>query len=182
MPRKRGTDRFLMEEASFYDLVARLQAYKTELSWSMLALPFLAWGVGSILKRISPRAANCFLTIPVYLAVLPGICTAVALAYLLFIARVNILEKVDLILYVGPVLCMAATLYAISRVSRFDDIPGFDRLSGLMVLAGLSFALTLFIAKLRFLVAFFASLTTLFLLFIIILALFMFAMARIKGR
>ncbi len=171
-----------MQETSFYDLIARLQAYKIELSFSMLALPFLAWGAGSIVKRFSPRAANCFLAVPVYIAVLPGICTTVALAYLLFIARVNVLEKVDLILYLGPILCMVATLYAISRVSRFDDIPGFDRLSGLMILAGLAFGLTLFIAKLHFLVAFFASLTTLFFLFIAILALFMFGMAKFKGK
>ena len=182
MSREGGTGRILMEEMSFYSLFGRLHAYKTELYWYMLALPFFAWGVGSILKRISPRVANCFLAFPVFLAVLPGICTAVALGYLIFIVRVNILEEVDLILYGGSILCMIATLYAISRVSRFDDIPGFDRLSGLMVLAGLSFALTLFVAKLRFLVGFFASLTTLFFLFIIIFAFFMFGMTKIKGR
>ncbi len=170
-----------MGGTSFYDLIEHLQAYKTPLIWGMVALPLVSWFGGVLIKKISPKTAANFLSIPVYLAVLPGICTSVALGYLMFFSRTNILKEVDVLLVGGPIICMVATLFAISRVLCFDRIPGFDRLSGLMITVGVAFGAALFISKLRFFVGFFASFTTLIGLFLVLFAVLMMGLSKLKG-
>lgn len=96
----------------------------------------------------------------VYGACIPGVGAAVLTAFTLFFTRESLLDK-DLLVYVVPVVSMAATLGLMRRQVRFDDVPGFDRLSGLMALIAVTFVVLLAIRKTFVGILFGASLGTL---------------------
>ena len=98
-----------------------------------------------------------------YLAVIPGIIASVLLAYALFFTRTNLLE-VNAVIYFLPIVSMIVTLFIISRIVSFNQLPGFDRLRGLMFMIAVSFAAVLFIQKMRIWVMFHGSLLWLILL------------------
>ncbi|MFC1745291.1 hypothetical protein ACFL35_14960 [Candidatus Riflebacteria bacterium] len=171
-----------MKGTSFYDLLLKLQPYRFYLGASMLSLPFISWIFGSLLKKFSRRAASYFLALPVFLSVIPGICTTVALAYLLFFTNVNLLAEFDLLLGLGPIFCMIFTLSAISYVIPFDEIPGFSRLGGLMLTVAITFAVAIFISKTRIFLGFFTSFTTFIGFFLVLFILFHVGIQLLLGR
>jgi len=111
-------------------------------------LPVVAGLLGFIHVRDAGRLApwKYVNAVLVYLACVPGIAAAVLTAYTLFFTRENLLDQ-NLLVFLLPIISMAATLVLIRKNVAFEDVPGFDRLSGLMVLIGVSFAVVLAISK-----------------------------------
>ena len=171
-----------MDGTSFYDLISALQKFRTPLLIAMLLLPVVTWITGKSLTNLSKKSGAIFLSIPVFVSVIPGTCCTLAVAYLIFIAHVNILRELDLVLGVGPIVCMIFTLVAISKIMPFDDIPGFDRLSGLIMTVAVSFVIILIVVKTRILVGFFASIKMLIALFIVLFLFLHIGISRLKGK
>ncbi len=167
---------------SFQDLINALSPYRLPLLLAMVAIPLVSYGVGQMLKGVSEKSCGWFLSVMIHLTVIPGICMSLAVCYLMFITRANMLADVDIVLYFGPVLCMAATLVAISKVMRFSDIPGFDRIGGLIMVTGLSFGMVFFLSRLHFMVAAFTSIWTFVIGFIVFFALIRVGADRIAGK
>ena len=133
-----------------------LEQYEMGIGGFLVALPVVTYAFGTLLKWISSRLAGYFLALVVHLTVIPGISMAVLILYMLFFLRTNLLDELHLVVHVLPIISMAATLWATSRILAFDDIPGFRRIEGLMLLVGLSFAAILAIEKTRIGVLFLA--------------------------
>ena len=171
-----------MDGTSFYDLISALQKFRTPLLIAMLLLPIVTWITGKSLTNASKKSGAAFLSIPVFVSVIPGTCCALAVAYLIFIAHVNILRELDLVLGVGPIVCMIATLIAISKIMPFDDIPGFDRLSGLIMTVAVSFVIILIVVKTRILIGFFASIKVLIALFFVLFLFLHIGISRLTGK
>ena len=171
-----------MGGTSFYDLISELEKFRTPLLIAMLLLPVVTWITGKSLSKVSKKSTGRVLSIPVFLSVIPGTCCALAVAYLILIARVNILRELDLVLGVGPIVCMIVTLVAISKIMPFDEIPGFSRLSGLIITVAVSFVITLIIVKTRILVGFFASIKMLIVLFIVLFLFLHMGFSRLTGK
>ena len=161
---------------SAQDLIDALGAYPAALLGYFGALPALAWIMGDIeYDRQGPRRAwdYCY-SVLVYGAGVPGIMSAVLIAYALFLTRANLLE-VNFLVYFVPLIGMGVTYYLIGRRVSFDRLPGFERLWGLMLLIALSFLTVLVIAKMRILVGFFASFQVLLGLGVLVFLAFQFA-------
>ena len=162
------------------ELINALGAYPTVILGYFVALPALAWILGDIeYDRQGPRRAwdYCY-SVLVYGAGIPGIMSAVLIAYTLFLTRTNLLQ-VNLLVYFLPLLGMGLTYCLIGRNVSFDRLPGFDRLWGLMLLIALSFLTVLIIAKMRILVGFFASFEVLLGLGVLVFLAFQFAGRRL---
>ena len=101
--------------------------------------------------------------VTIYLAVVPGVVSLVILAYSLFFAHENLLDR-DLLTTFGPPASMLVTLVLVRRRLSFAEVPGFGRLWGLITLVALSFAAALALDKTRIFVGFFGSIDRLFLL------------------
>jgi len=99
----------------------------------------------------------------VYLACVPGIFASVLTGYALFFRDENLLE-VNALVYVLPIVTMAATLVLVRRSAELDEVPGFERLSGLIVMLAASFAIALGLRKTRIFLFFGSSIITLFVL------------------
>jgi len=132
---------------SIRDLIQLASAYPGWLSLGFGALPVMAL-LMLLFPRVQRYSALCqyLYASLTYLACIPGMCSAVLLAYSLFIARENLLD-VNLLVYFLPLLAMGLTLVIIGKQVSFRDLPGFGRLAGLMTLIAVSFALVLFVNK-----------------------------------
>ena len=130
------------------DLIGLAGRSPTVLIALFAALPVVAGLLGFVHVRGAGRLApwKYVYSVLVYLACVPGIAAAVLTAYTLFFTRENLLDQ-NLLVFILPVLSMAATLALIRKNVAFDAIPGFDRLWGLMILIGVSFAIVLAISK-----------------------------------
>jgi len=154
------------QEGSLLSMIQALAVYRGSAATIFLALPILTFLIGIGLKRVSARGAGAFLTVPLHVTVLPGVCMSLTVAYLLFFTRDNLLANYDAVLFFGPIACMGLTLLAAWKVMPFDEIPGFDRLSGLMLISAVSFGLTYFVYRMAFRIWFFSSFETLVGLFL----------------
>lgn len=172
----------MAQPGSLLDLIQQLQRYRGAAALLFLAVPVLTLSLGWTLKRWgSRRACARFLTVPVHLVVLPGVPMALVVAYLLFFARQNLLAGYDAVVFFGPLVSMALTLVASSRLVPFAEVPGFERLSGLMLLSGVAFALTYFLYRMVFRVWFVASFGVLVALFVVAFLLVRLGSRRLFG-
>ena len=158
-----------------------LEPYQGAIGGTLVVLPAATYLVGALFRRISERLAGYFLAVTIHLAVIPGISMAVLVLYLLFFVRANLLNDLHLVIHVLPVLSMAATLWAASRIMAFDDIPGFRRIEGLMVLVGLSFAAALAVQKTRLGILFLARLEHLFMIVVAVVGLWKLGASLLSG-
>ena len=147
-----------------HDVMQWLEQFQAEIGVGLVVLPLLTYILGALMRPCSRPLARYVLAGAIYLAVLPGVSSAVMLLYLLLFVRADVLREAHLILHVLPIGSMLATLWAASRLEKFDDLPGFDRMQGLMLLVGLSFAVLLFIHKMFIGLVFFARFEYLLLL------------------
>lgn len=91
-------------------------------------------------------------------------------AYGVLFVRANLLT-VNVLVYFGPIVAMAATLVLIHRAVDFDDIPGSDRLSALVTLLALSFAIVFLLSRSFFGAFFFGSIGYLIAICVVVFAL-----------
>ena len=158
-----------------------LEQYQGAIAAGLVILPAATYLVGLLLRRASRRFAGHFLALAIHLAVVPGISMAVLILYLLFFVRAHLLNDLHLVIHVLPVVSMAATLWAASRIMAFDDIPGFRRIEGLMLLVGLSFAAALAIQKTRLGILFLGRLEHLFVIVVAVVALWKLGAGMLSG-
>ena len=158
------------------ELIALLGQYPLIVAGILVLPPALTVVCGLLHGRNGGKTApwKYIYAVLVYAVCVPGIFAAVLTAYALFFTRDNLLD-VSLLLYFGPIASMGATLGLMRRNVSFDDIPGFGRLSGLMAMIALSFAVALAIDKTRIWIFFGGSIWYLFLLALVIFAVFKWA-------
>lgn len=154
--------------------VATTREFLTTLSqsayiWPMLlGVPAVATLVSMISGRVHERSPWRFVySVLVYAACVPGIFSAVLMAYMVGFARENILDA-PLATTIGPVIAMIVTLGMLSRRAHFRDLPGFDRLGGLMLTLAMTAIFGLLIAKTHFMVMFRGSFIQLVVLCVVV--------------
>ncbi len=170
-----------MQEGSLVELIQRAAPWRTQIALFFVGLPIATFLIGLLLRRASRTACGRFLTVPIHLAVLPGVCMSLMTAYLLFFARSNLLADYDALLFFGPIFCMPAVLFAAGKVLPFDEIPGFDRLSGLMLTAAAAFLTLLILSRFAFRIYFFGSFWILAAVFLGLFLMFKIGAAKIMG-
>jgi hypothetical protein len=164
---------------TIHDLLQQLARYERALIIGFVALPAATYTLGRIFKVLSAKLMRGWLALAIYAAVIPGVCMAVIVAYLLFFVRGNLLAELNVVVHLLPLASMGATLWLASRLAPFADIPGFNRLRGLMTLVGLSFVAVLFVHKVFVRIHFFASIEYLLVLFGLFLVAWRLAAARL---
>lgn len=118
----------------------------------------------------------------VYAVCIPGMFAGVLTGYLLLFRNENIL-KLDLLVYLLPIVSMVVSLLLIRRnVGSFDGVPGFGRLSGLMAILGLSFAIAFVLHRLHFGIFFFAPLAKLGAIALVAFALLHWGANKFSGK
>ena len=167
-----------MQDGSLLDLIQRLGDHRGVIAAVLLVIPALSWIIGQLLKRASRKTAANFLALPIFMTVPLGTVMACVLGYLVFIVRENVLAY-DAVLLFGPVLSMALTLFAVSKVLPFEEIPGFDRLSGLMLVAAVAFIIVYLLDRFALRLFFVASLPILALIFIVLFVLLRIGFTRL---
>ncbi len=130
----------------------------------------------------SRRLTRYLLAAAIYLAVIPGMCMAVIILYMLLFVRANLLQEMHLVFHLLPVVSMLATLWAVSRLEDFAAIPGFGRIQGFMILVGLSFAGFLFLHKVFIGILFFAKFEYLLIALGGLLAIWRLGVARLSRK
>lgn len=99
----------------------------------------------------------------VYLVCIPGLLSAVLVAYGVFFLRQNLLH-VNLFVYFLPLLSMIGTLVIVGRQADWAELPGVDRLYALIIILGITFGVTLAIQKTRIWIFFGGTLRALLLI------------------
>ncbi len=160
------------------DIIAIASRYTREIAMVLLIIPVVSLFYGKLVARgkgnLSPH--KYIFAVLIYMSSIPGIFSAVLTTYALFILRQNMLS-INFVIYLLPIISMAATLAFISSGSDLDDIPGFERLVGLFVMLAATFALTLIILKTRIWIFFGGSIAHFFLI-----ALFLFLLLKWGAR
>lgn len=126
----------------------------------------------SLFKPPSRGLWAWFYSLLVYVTVIPGMGSAVLVAYEFFFTRDNLLD-VNVWVYFVPLLSMVTTLAILKKAVNFSEVPGFMRLSGLMVIVALSFVIMIFLKRLFFGIFFTGSFANL-----LVLGLFVFALLQ----
>lgn len=96
----------------------------------------------------------------IYTVCVPGIGATLVTLYAVLFTGQNLLTM-GLVSTLLPIVSMAATLIKMAQQVDFEQIPGFDRLAGLITLLGLTFAILLFLQRMRIWIVFHAPLTAL---------------------
>jgi hypothetical protein len=163
-------------------ILHQLEPWRMHLAAAMLALPVFTWISGYLVRAASPQACRWYLALPLYLVTVPGVCLLLTVVYLMLFTGANLFAELDVVLYFGPVLCMAVTLAAIRNLMPFDRIRGFDRLSGLILLVAISFGIVFMLSRLRFIIGFFGSFKMLVVCFFVIFLLLKLGARRMAGK
>ncbi len=144
------------------ELIDLIGGHPLRLLLGFTALPLLAWVFGRLHGRGQGGGApwRYLYSILVYLACIPGMLSAVLTAYALFFTHENLLD-LNALVFLLPIVSMAATLALIGSAVRFEQVPGFDRLSGLMLTLAVSFGVALALSRTRIWLVFGAPLAAL---------------------
>ena len=123
-----------------------------------------------IVWMIRPNNFNFFkyiISFLVYGVTLPGILSAILIAYSFFILKRSLLN-VSFVTYFLPIISMTATLLILNSKVKMKDVPGFNRLSSLMVIISITFFLVFVLQKMHFGVFFIGGFSQLIILFIVL--------------
>lgn len=164
------------------DFMQWLEQFQHPIGVALVAFPFLTYGLAALLRVCSRSLARYFLAGAVFVTVLPGISMVVLLGYMFLFLQANLLQEVQVILHLLPILSMLATFWAVSRLTDLDQLPGVLHLQGLMLLVGLSFAGLLFIHKTFISIHFFASFEHLLALLAGFIILWQYGIGRLFGK
>lgn len=149
-----------------------------------LAPPALAALVGGIHGKGNGGGGpwKYIYTCILYMVCFPGMFAAMLTAYLLFFRNED-LTKVNLLVYIFPILSMVVTLVLVKRgVAEFSKVPGFGRLAGLMLMLGLSFAFAFVLHRLHFGIFFLGDLGSLLTIAVAVFALMKWAGNKFMGE
>lgn len=167
---------------SIDSLITLLSQKREEILYFLCAVP-----LGAILLRLlhgkykgkrSPW--KYFYSVLVYIICIPGIFSLVISAYSLLFLHENLMT-LDVLVYYLPVLSMIITLVIIKRSVEFEYIPGFSKIYGLMILFFLTFVIALILDKLRVFVIFGGSISSLFVVCVIIFLLLKYSIKLLFG-
>lgn len=124
-------------------------------------MPVLAWLLGQLhgVGAGARRPLRYAYSVLVYLCTVPGIFALLLLAYSLGVARADLL-RLDLLIYILPIVAMGVTLAVIRRRVALRRLPGFERVSGLALLLGVVFVASLVLTRTHIGIFFGAGLTT----------------------
>ncbi len=129
--------------------------------WQMLGFAMIVITLVSLIicyllqKSKKPLWAHRFMSLPIFLTMIPGIFYCVVLAYLLVFARADLMQ-LPFFTFLPP-LWMAVSLYLYRQLVDFDYVPGFTRLSGLALFVAVVFAAAFLLAQLRIIAVFWLS-------------------------
>lgn len=107
------------------------------------------------------------LSIVVFGTTIPGISSLSLLFYSIFLLNENILN-VNVILYFLPIISMILSLFIISRRVSFNRLPGFNKLWSLIIILLIVHIIIFFLFRLHFVIGFFSSFTSLFIIGVIL--------------
>lgn len=117
-----------------------------------------------------------------YCVCFPGLFAAMLTGYLFLFQNVD-LTRVNLLVYILPVVSMLATLALAKRnIGNFESVPGFGRLAGLMLMLGLSFAVAFFLHRLHFFIGLLGDLGSLLVVAAAAFALLKWANRKFSGE
>ncbi|MBM3223796.1 MAG: hypothetical protein FJZ47_08360 [Candidatus Tectomicrobia bacterium] len=142
---------------TIYELQQWLAPYESWIGLGLVGFPCVTYILGALLRACARPLARAFLALAVFVVVLPGVSVAVLLLYMLLVARINLMQEINLVLHVLPVLSMVGTLWSASRLEDLDTLPGIPRLQGLVLLVALTCAGLLALHKTYVHIYFFAS-------------------------
>ncbi len=168
---------------SIQDIINSISQHNYILIIIFFAIPLLAY-LGVLLQGRTPckdSKIKYLFSILVYLACIPGIFSAVLTGYVVFFLRGNLL-RVNFLVYILPIISMIATLLIIKKKNTFDDIPGFDRILGLMLLIGISFAVSLLAYRTIVIIAFFGGFANLLLIAALVFIFLKIATAKLMKK
>ena len=138
------------------DILLSLAREWRMLGFAMIVITLVSLIICHLLQKSNkPLWAHRFMSLPIFLTMIPGIFYCVLLAYLLIFARANLLQ-LPFFTYLPP-LWMAISLYLYRQMVDFDYVPGFTRMSGLALFMTVVFAAAFFLARLRIIAVFWLS-------------------------
>lgn len=118
----------------------------------------------------------------IYMSCIPGVMALVLTGYEFLFLRSNLMA-LSIGVYFLPVMTMGATLGLISRRADFDMLPGFERISGLFTLFAATFITALILDRMRILILFHGSVSTLLGVMVFLFLALKYSAVRIfKGR
>ena len=88
------------------ELIQQLEPLQGKIALALIALPLATYILGAILQKGSRRLTRYLLAVAIYLAVIPGMCMAVIILYMLLFVRANLLQEVHVVLHLLPVVSM----------------------------------------------------------------------------
>lgn len=131
------------------ELILAAGEYPLAILAYLIVLPLLAYLLGRFVQdRMNPGKpmAYAFMGL-IYLAAVPGMFSGVLTAYLLLFRSGESLLDLNILVFLGPIASMGATLGLVNRRVSLEAVPGFDRLSGLMILLGVSFGIVFLLSR-----------------------------------
>lgn len=168
---------------SIQDLIDLLSRHKFIVLIVFIALPVISYAAVLAQGNRSCRESKIkyLYSVLIYLSCIPGIFAAVLTAYSVFFLRANLL-RVNLFVYILPIVSMVATLLIIKRKNSFDQIPGFDRIIGLMMLMAISFVISFLVYRTVVFIGFFGGFVNLIIIAVIIFILLKIATVKLLKK
>lgn len=166
------------------DLIDLLSSQHMVLLVLFCAIPLAAFLGGLIQGDGSCKQSKIkyFYAVLIYISCIPGMFSAVLTGYSVFFLKTDFL-KLNLLVYLLPLVSMVATLMIIKKKNSFDDIPGFQRIWGLMLMLGISFVAAFLVYRTIVIIGFIGRLMSLLVVALGVFLLVKFAANKIKkGR
>ncbi|MFC2155381.1 hypothetical protein ACFLRB_02675 [Acidobacteriota bacterium] len=165
---------------SIQDLINLLSKHQYIVFGVICAIPLISFFAVLMQGKKNCRESKIryLYSVLIYLSCIPGMFAAVLTGYSLFFLRTNLL-RLNLFVYILPIIAMTVTLLIIKRKNSFKDIPGFDRILGLMLMMAVSFLVAFAIYRTVILIGFFGSFANLFVIAVIIFILLKIAAAKL---
>lgn len=144
-----------------------------------ICLPIAALVLNWIAKGVADESPWKYVySVLIYLVCVPATFSVILCFYSMFFQRSSLLN-VNALIYFLPIISGIASITIASKQADIDSLPGFKKLSALVMLMAVTFIAMLFIEKTRILVVFFGSMSSLLVLFGVLLLIFSFAWYRL---
>lgn len=161
-------------------LFISLNEYALAILLYFIAIPILSWLVAVWHKKSysNNRTINKLLSGLIFSVSIPGLLSLALISYSIVFTRQNLLE-VNLLIYFLPLISMITSLIIVSRYTHLSNLPGIERLWALIILMLIIFVIILVLFKLRIIIGFFGSLTSLAIIAIVFYFIFNWAKKKL---